>query len=67
MNSSEIRNLGNRSEWQGKLKVENTNAKKDTKYVLHSTGDADLNGRTYVALPVGTVLTDDVKRKYNIW
>lgn len=35
-------------------------------YELHATGDADLNGRKYVALPKGLTLTDDVKRKYNL-
>jgi len=36
-------------------------------YELHATGNADLNGRKYVALPTGTKLTDKIKMEYNIW
>ncbi len=35
-------------------------------YKLHATGDADLNGRKYVALPASMVITPEVKRAYNI-
>ena len=36
-------------------------------YELHATGYADLNGRKYVSLPKGTKITEDIKRKYNIY
>jgi len=34
---------------------------------LHATGYADMNGRKYQALPAGTKLTQEIKKKYNIW
>mgnify|MGYP001246110617 FL=1 len=38
-----------------------------TSYVLHSTWDCDMNGRKYIALPVGLNVKDPaVKAKYNI-
>ena len=37
-----------------------------SEFELHATGDADLNGRKYVALPKGTELTDKVRKQYNI-
>ena len=34
---------------------------------LHATGDCDLNGRKYVALPPGTNTKDsEIKAKYNL-
>lgn len=36
-------------------------------YKLYATGDADLNGRKYVALPANKKVTDEDRRKYNIW
>lgn len=36
-------------------------------YNLHATGDADLNGRKYVALPAGTNTNDPrIREKYNL-
>ena len=36
-------------------------------YNLHATGDADLNGRKYVALSVGTDTSDPrIRREYNL-
>ena len=39
---------------------------KGKNYELHATGDADLNGRKYVALPVGTKVDEYIVRKYNL-
>lgn len=36
-------------------------------YQLMPTGDADMNGRKYVAVPTSTKLTDKLKQKLNIW
>jgi hypothetical protein len=36
-------------------------------YKLYATGDADMTGRKYVALPANLTITDDVKKQYNIW
>ena len=37
------------------------------KYKLHATGEADMNGRVYIALPSDLVITDQVRKQYNIW
>ena len=38
-----------------------------TSYVLHATGDCDMNGRKYIALPAYLNVNDPaVKAKYNI-
>ena len=39
---------------------------KTDNYVLYATGNADLNGRKYVALPVETIIDDSIKKKYNL-
>jgi hypothetical protein len=39
---------------------------KSNSYVLYPTGDADLNGRKYVALPCEINVSSSVKQKYNI-
>lgn len=39
----------------------------DTKYKLYSTGYADMGGRKYVALPENLIITEQVKRRYNLW
>lgn len=51
--------------WSGSLDVSNVKDKK-FKYVIHSTGDADMNGRKYVALPEDTRITSEIKRRYNL-
>ena len=43
-----------------------TGKNKTVLYELHPTGDCDLDGRKYVSLPAGTVLTEEIKKKYNI-
>ena len=38
-----------------------------TSYVLHATGDCDMNGRKYIALPANLNVNDPaVKFKYNL-
>ena len=39
---------------------------KTDSYTLYPTGDADLNGRKYVALPKECIITSFIKQKYNI-
>ena len=41
-------------------------SKNEDVYVLHATGDADLQGRKYIALPKKTIITPDIKKKFNI-
>ena len=36
-------------------------------YQLMATGDADVNGRKYVAVPQKTKMTRELKKKLNLW
>jgi len=37
------------------------------KYILHATGECDVNGRTYIALPANVNINDsEIKKKYNL-
>lgn len=65
MDKAHLEELRQQPEWLGKLGVVLA-AKKDAKYELHPTGNADVNGRSYVAIPKGTILTKDIKRQYNL-
>ena len=38
----------------------------NTRWELHATGDADLNGRKYVKIPAGTKITDQMKKDLNL-
>ena len=63
--TSQLDTMAKETEWRNKL-VLAAEKKEETKWELHATGDADMNGRKYVALPKGTKLTDEVKRRYNL-
>ena len=52
--------------WRNSIHYDNSKSSGGSVYELHATGDADLDGRKYVSLPKGTVITDEIKRKYNI-
>ena len=52
--------------WNGTLSYDESNKSKSGLYEYHATGDADLNGRKYIALPKGIKLTEEVKQKYNL-
>ena len=39
---------------------------KNTEFILVATGDADLNGRIYVALPSNMTTNTYIKKKYNL-
>lgn len=52
--------------WNGMIRMEDSKNKKEEKYVLYSTGNADLNGRKYQALPASLVITPEIKNKYNL-
>lgn len=43
-----------------------SNKNKGGHFELHPTGYCDLNGRKYISLPAGTIITDKIKEKYNI-
>ena len=52
--------------WSGSLSCADDKKSSSGLYELHATGDADLDGRKYVALPKDTKITDEVKRRYNL-
>ena len=62
----QIQSLNCSFPWNGTLSRPAAETSKTGLYELHATGDADLNGRKYVALPSGTKLTSDVKKQYNL-
>jgi len=43
------------------------NLDNNKEYVLYATGDADLSGRKYVAVPANKILTNAEKRSLNIF
>lgn len=67
MNSTQLNELSCRDEWTNKLHIKTKpGSNQDTEYVLYPTGNCDLNGRDYVALPKDLRITDAVKRQYNL-
>ena len=63
---SKVKNDMKSSLWN-KGKLELVEDKNYTEYEYHATGYADLNGRTYVALPKGTNTKDPkIIQKYNL-
>ena len=76
--SYSITSMNGSSTWRDSISIalpETTKSNKSNKsswssqplYNLHATGDADLNGRKYVALPVGTDTSDPrIRREYNL-
>ena len=70
--SSCLEQMNYKYPWKGCI-VDNKNYFSDayknpnTKWELHSTGDADLNGRKYVKIPIGTEITDEMKQDLNLW
>ena len=54
--------------WKGTIKMPNEYKNAGGQgYHLHATGDADMRGRIYVAIPTNVILTDSIKKTYNIW
>lgn len=66
MNSKQLNELSHRDEWKGKLQVHHANTRQETEYDLYATGNCDINGRNYVALPKNLKITGAVKQKYNL-
>ena len=68
--SEEIYQLNQGYPWNKSINCElvQNNKKTDSekKYKLYATGDADLNGRKYIALPENHKLNETDKIKYNI-
>ena len=53
------------STWRGCIKIAKEKNNSGL-YELYPTGNATLDGREYCAIPKGTVLTPELKAKYNI-
>lgn len=54
--------------WRNSITIQK-NYKNDTSglFELHATGDADIDGRKYVALPKGTNIKDpEIIKKFNL-
>jgi len=49
--------------WRNCIISDNSKSSHDSLYELHATGDADLDGRKYVYLPKGKLITDEIRRK----
>ena len=66
--AKEINDLNTTIVWrQAPITIKDETNSNDTKYVLHATGECDLNGRTYIALPASLNINDsDIKKKYNL-
>ena len=70
--SNSISSMNSTNLWRNSIKKPDTYVKKNAwdsepLYNLHPTGDCDLDGRKYVALPVGTDTSDPIVReKYNL-
>jgi len=66
--ASQIHRMNYGETWRNCISTPaSTTTSTSPRYELHATGYADLNGRKYVALPSGTKLTPDLKKKLNIW
>ncbi len=66
-NCYEIRDLNKTKIWSSKPIEIKEKSVKNQKYILHATGDCDVNGRKYIALPIDCDHNDsEIKKKYNL-
>ena len=66
-NKSELESMSYNKLWRGNLEIINDRHLGNTQYELHPTGDCDLNGRKFLALPTNTNVKDpEIIRKYNL-
>ena len=65
----EISDLNKTQTWfQKPIEIKGEKKDKNEKYILHATGDADMNGRKYIALPYNCDTSKhDIKTKYNLF
>ena len=63
---NDIISMNASSIWKNSIIYDNSKPSDGSLYELYPTGDADLDGRKYISLPKGTVITEQIKRKYNI-
>ena len=66
--NSEISDLNKTQTWfQKPIEIKGDKKDKNEKYILHATGDADMNGRKYIALPYNCDTSNQaIKQKYNL-
>ena len=66
--ANDIADLNKNKLWYGKpITIKEYTKINETKYILHATGDCDLNGRKYIALPDSINSKDsDIKQKYHL-
>ena len=64
--SGQVTYMNHNYPWSGSLTLGSEKEGPTGLWELHATGDADLNGRKYKALPVGIKITEEMKRKYNL-
>ena len=64
----EISGLNKTQTWYQKpIEIKSDKKDKNEKYILHATGDADMNGRKYIALPYNCDTSNQaIKQKYNL-
>ena len=64
---STIETMNYTSTWNHCIKFSKSKSKSDILYELHPTGECDLNGRKYIALPKNTNINDpNIRKKYNL-
>ena len=55
-------------ETPNKEKEKTDKKNEQVKYILHATGDADMDGRKYIALPHNCRTSDEaIRKKYNLF
>ena len=66
-NISDIKEMNTSYPWcSQKIEVKNISNNKNTNFILHATGYADLDGRKYIALPSIIIIDSQIKKKYNL-
>ena len=66
-NINDIKEINKSYTWcSQKIKVKTISNNTNTNFILHATGDADLDGRKYIALPSNITIDSDIKKKYNL-
>lgn len=63
---NDLISMNSSNTWRNSIIYDNSKSSDGTLYELYPTGYADLDGRKYVSLPKGTVITEEIKQKYNI-
>jgi len=66
--NDEISELNKTHTWYQKpIEIKSDKKDKNEKFILHATGDADMNGRKYIALPYNCDTSNKaIKQKYNL-